>query len=125
MELNEKRAYLRGNCFCDAEIIVDEDFGEKEDVSVIDLAAGGLKFTAEDSNVELKIGEIHPIRLSIHESDINIPEINAAVKICRSELDGGGVRLYGASFVDLTESQEIRIDEILQHKKRMLKKYDM
>jgi hypothetical protein len=118
---NEKRAYLRGNCFCVAEIIVDQETGESEEISVIDLAAGGLKFTADGSNSEYRLGEIYLLKLAINESDVNIDDILTNIKICRTELSGSDVHIYGAAFRDLTTTQSIRIDEIIQHKKRMLK----
>jgi hypothetical protein len=116
---NEKRAYVRGNCFCEAEVIIDEEDDLIEEVSVIDLAAGGLKFTTENSENELNAGETYLLRLKIDESDIHIDEILTNVKIRRSELTGGNVRIYGAEFLELSEEQGIRIDEIIQHKKRL------
>jgi hypothetical protein len=114
----EKRAYLRGNCFCEAEVIIDEDYAETEEVSVLDLAAGGIKFAAEGGNTVLNQGEVYKIRLSIHESDINIDDIVTDVKICRIEESGNNIRIYGAAFEGLTELDGIRLDEIIQHKKR-------
>ena len=115
---NEKRAYIRGNCFCEAEIILDEENDDTEEVSVIDLAAGGLKFTADKENTPYALGDTYTLRLSINESDITFDEILTDIKICRTELSGGGMRIYGAAFVELTEKQSVRIDEIIQQKMR-------
>jgi len=121
METNEKRAYLRGNCFCEAEIILDEDYGDSESVSVIDLAAGGLKFTADGKNTVYTVGEQYLLKLSINESGLHIDDIVTTIRICRTEISGNNIHIYGAAFVDLTETQGIRIDEIIQLKKRASK----
>jgi hypothetical protein len=114
----DKRAYIRSACICVAEIIIDEDNDETAPISIIDLAAGGIKFVAERSDCKYPLGNVYPIRLTIQESGVDMDDILVDIKIRRVELGGHNIHIYGASFEGLTMSQSIRIDEILQYKKR-------
>jgi len=116
----EKRAYIRATCICEAEIVLDEDNDETIGISVIDLAAGGLKFISEKGNTEYVMGTVYSLRLSISESDVDMDDIMVDIKIRRIESGGNDVRTYGASFENITSAQSIRIDEILQYKKRLM-----
>lgn len=132
---NERRSYIRATCICEAEIILDAENDETAEVSVIDLAAGGLKFVSwaakqggkcrsDDCECNYVLGNIYPLKLSINEVGIDIDDISAEIKIRRVELDDDGIHCYGASFENLTVDQSIRIDEILQFKRRHRYKED-
>jgi len=114
----EKRAYIRANCICEAEIVVDEYEGETEEISVVDLAAGGLSFFAGEDNSEYILGEIYHLKLSVNEHHADI-EISTDIKIRRAGVDDNGVKVYGAAFEKPSNEQSIRIDEFILYKKRM------
>jgi c-di-GMP-binding flagellar brake protein YcgR len=117
----DKRSYMRSNCFCEAEIVISEESGDFEPISVVDLAAGGIKFIAEEgTDREYSLGSIYPIRLSIHESDVDIDDILVDIQVRRIELSANNIPAYGASFEDITLEQGIRIDEIIRYKKRRI-----
>ncbi|MCL1789207.1 MAG: PilZ domain-containing protein [Oscillospiraceae bacterium] len=133
----DKRAYKRAICICEAELITENE--DSIEISVIDLAAGGMKFFTNDCKNEavydalspgsppsetpepcLKLGNVYKLKLSIHEPGIDIVEILVDIKIRRADTRIGAenIRHYGASFENLTTALSIRLDEILQYKKR-------
>ena len=140
----DKRAYKRAICMCEAEIIVDDKSKNNIDVSVIDLsvvdlAAGGIKFFTNDCKNEpvyksmspdetpdkmpelcLKLGSVHRLKLSINEPSMDVDDIYVDIKIRRADAGIGAdnIRHYGASFENLSAAERIRLDEIVQYKNR-------
>jgi hypothetical protein len=114
----EKRAYIRANCICEAEIVIDEEDDETEEISVLDLAAGGLSFIADKNNSEYKFGETYRLKLCVNEHNADI-DIATNIKIKRVSVADDGAMMYGASFENPFADQSIRIDEFILYKKRM------
>ncbi|MCL2634216.1 MAG: PilZ domain-containing protein [Oscillospiraceae bacterium] len=111
---NEKRGYIRYSCFySDAQIIQGEDI---QDIIAIDLSASGVKFILEKGE-KYKLGDVVQFYLDVSEFAAAM-EIKCDIKICRAEKGDNDEIIYGASFVDLSLSQSICLDEIILYKKR-------
>ncbi|MCL1902796.1 MAG: PilZ domain-containing protein [Oscillospiraceae bacterium] len=135
----DKRAYKRAICICEAEIIGDNKDEDNVKISVIDFAAGGIKFFTDNCKNEeiynslppnatqeekptpcLTLGSLYKLRLLINEPGIDIVDIVINIKIRRADTRVGAdnTRHYGASFEGLTPQQRIHLDEIVQYKNR-------
>ena len=114
----EKRAYIRGRCNCEAEIIVDDATEERIKIFVVDLAAGGLKFSVKKGGKEYKLNAYYLLKLSIKEAAYTFGDIVSNIKIRRVELGVDDECSYGASFEDLTEEKRRRVNELILSKER-------
>jgi len=112
---NEKRAYVREDCFySDAKVVFEK--GIVKSVVVIDLSASGLKFIVKGEKKHYG-GEHALFKLKITEFAAEI-EIQADIIIRRVDVGEDGEITYGAAFGDLTLEQQIRLDEIILYGKR-------
>ena len=112
---NERRAYVRDSEFIlDAKVSKDQQHWEC--VEITDFSASGLNYSAGG---EYKVGDILWFDLVVHDFRVlNEPLIKVRGKIRRVDRSESG-NSYGVSFKNLSMEQQIRIDEIIQHKNKV------